>query len=114
MNDFNGILEDVTKANLEQLVGKIMTLAVEKGCYEFVPGYFLCDNNWLIEHQKNGNSIIKNIKDIDFSILDFWIMNISTPTLGQTAVINIAPCRDPLDIAEVILMTEGRGNEAEG
>ena len=38
MNELNGIFEDVTKANLEQQAGKIMTLAVENGFYEFLPG----------------------------------------------------------------------------
>jgi hypothetical protein len=52
--NMNSILEDVTKSNLEKLVGKIMTLAIQNGYYEFVPGFYLCDNEYLIEYQKTS------------------------------------------------------------
>jgi hypothetical protein len=96
------LFEDVTKANLEQLVGKIMTLATQNSYYEFVPGFYLVDTEYLIEYQKNSpdNLLVKNK---DFTTAPFWIMQIET----------LKPCNDPLSIAEIILMTEGKGNEAE-
>jgi hypothetical protein len=99
----NGILEDVTKASLEKLVGKIMTLAMQNGYYEFVPGVYLVDNEYLAEYQRNSpdNPLVK---DRDFTQAPFWIMQIEA----------IKPCNNPLNIAEIILMTEGKGNEAEG
>ena len=102
MNKVNGILEDVTKASLEKLVGKIMTLAAQNGYYEFVPGFNLLDSEYLIEYQKKSpdNPLVKNK---DFTEAPFWIMRQA-----------IKPCNNPLDIAEVILMTEGMGNEEEG
>jgi hypothetical protein len=103
MSDFIGISEDVTKAHLEKLVGKIMTLAIQHNYYEFVPGYYLVDNAYLIEYQKsNPDNLL--VKDRDFTKASFWIM--------QTEAIK--PCNDPLHIAEIILMTEGMGNEEEG
>jgi hypothetical protein len=98
----NGILEDVTKAKLEQLVGKIMTLATQNGYYEFVPGFYLVDNDYLIEYQRSSpdNLLVKNR---DFTKAPFWIMQIEA----------LKPCNDPLNIAEIIFMTEGMGNEAE-
>lgn len=103
-----GILEDATKKSLEKLVGKIFALAVQLGKYEFVPGYFLCDSQYLIKAQESETHI-KNIKDIDFSVSDFWILG--TPPIEHPMETAIAPCRDPLDIAEVILMTGGMGTE---
>jgi hypothetical protein len=102
MNEFKAILEDVTKANLEQLVGKIMTLATQDSYYEFVPGFYLVDNGYLIEYQKNcpDNPLVKNR---DFTKAPFWIM--------QTEA--MIPCKDPLNIAGIILMTEGMGTETE-
>jgi len=104
MNELNhGIFEDATKANLEKLVGKIMTLAVQEGYYEFVPGFYLVNSEYLIEYQKYqpDNLLVKNK---DFTTAPFYIMQIET----------IKPCNDPLKIAEIILMTEGMGIEAEG
>ena len=102
--EFSGILEEVTKASLEKLVGKIMALATQNSYYEFVPGFYLVDNQYLIEYQKNkpNNPLIYNR---DFNEASFYIM--------QTEPEDIKPCNDPLDIAEIILMTEGLGNEAE-
>jgi len=99
----NGILEEVSKANLEKLVGKIMTLATQNSYYEFVPGFYLVDNAYLIEYQKQSpdNPLVKNK---DFTKAPFWIMQVEA----------IKPCNDPLNIAEIILMTEGMGTEAEG
>ena len=100
MNESNGILEDITKANLEQLVGKIMTLAAQNNYFEFVPGYYLVDNGYLIEYQRNSpdNPLVKNK---DFTKAPFWIMQVEA----------IKPCNDPLKIAEIILTTEGLGVE---
>ena len=84
-----------------------MTLAVENGYYEFVPGFYLFDNAYLAEYQKNSpdNPLVK---DKDFAKAPFWIIKIAV----------MKPCDDPLDIAEIILMTDGMGvecgNEAEG
>ena len=102
MNELShGIFEDATKANLEQLVGKIMSLAVEGGYYEFVPGFYLVDREYLIGYQKNqpDNLLVKNK---DFTTAPFYIMQIEA----------IKPCSNPLNIAEIILM-QGNGNEAE-
>ena len=79
-----------------------MTLAVENDYYEFVPGYYLVDNKYLIEYQKTKpiNPLIYNR---DFNEASFYIMT--------TEPEDIKPCNDPLDIAEIILMTEGMGNE---
>ena len=96
------IQEDLTKAALEKLVGKIMTLAVENSYYEFVPGFYLVDNEYLIEYQKASPENIL-VKNKDFTKAPFWIM--------QTEAIK--PCHDPLNIAEIILMTEGQGVEAD-
>jgi len=96
------ILEDNTKADLEKLVSKIMTLAIQNGFYEFVPGYFLCDNQYLIEYQKQLPDNLL-VKDKDFTSAPFWILQIE----------KLKPCNDSLKIAEIILMTEGLGNEAE-
>jgi len=102
MNEFNGILEDVTEANLKQLVEKIMILATQRNYYEFVPGFFLIDNEYLIEYQKRypDNHLVKNK---DFTKAPFYVM--------QTEA--IIPCNDPLKIAGIILMTEGMGSETE-
>jgi hypothetical protein len=99
----NGIFEDASKANLEKLVGKIMTLAAQNNYYEFVPGFYLVDNAYLIEFQKKSpdNPLVINK---DFTKAPFWIIQQG-----------IKPCDSQgLDIAEVILMTEGMGTEAEG
>jgi len=105
---FNGILEEVTKDNindvqkttLENLVSDIFKLAVRDGYYEFVPGYFLADNNYLIEYQKaEPNNIL--LKGKDLTKAPFWIMQH-----------DIKPCdAEGLNIAEIIIKTEGLGNE---
>ena len=96
------IQEDLTKTALEKLVGKIMTLAAENYYYEFVPGFYLVDNEYLIEHQKVSPENIL-LKDKDFTKAPFWIFQVEA----------IKPCLDPLNIAEIILMTEGQGVEAD-
>ena len=91
------IFEEGTKANMERLVGRIITLAAEKGFYEFVPGFYLVDNQCLQEWQKKH----PELKDKDFTTSPFWIMQKEA----------LCPCADPLNIAEIILMTEGEGIE---
>jgi len=89
--------ETDSSEKMERLVGKIITLAAEKGFYEFVPGFYVVDNKCLQEWQKKH----RDLKDKDFTTSPFWIM--------QTEA--LCPCIDPLDIAKIILMTGGEGIE---
>ena len=96
----NGIFEDVTEVKLKKVVADIIAIAVQKGIYEFVPGYYIFDNAYLIEKQKKApdNPLLKNK---DFTKAPFWLV--------QTAA--VMPCHDGMNIAEIILMTEGLGIE---